>query len=198
VWTGLVATTRDSRRGAEPAETNTPRAAPTPKPPSYCFLFPWRSWRLGENLAVRARSAGGADGSHRDHTGLSQMRRARRDQHAPERPPRRSHNPIFSFSLASLASWREPPQFSACSAPPREPRSPVAPLAPWREPRSSSSNPSPHSASGSGRIWNLTILLFVPCPPSRCQGAAVPKSAHTARPFHPASGSSIRPSSPRE
>ncbi len=54
-----------------------------------------------------------------------------------------------------------------------------------------------HSASGCGRIWNRTISLVIPFPPSLCQLAIVSLLAHRPRPFHPASGSSIRPSRPR-
>jgi hypothetical protein len=50
-------------------------------------------------------------------------------------------------------------------------------------------------ASGSGRIWKCTILGVVPLPPSRWKGVRLPVFDHTPRPFQPALGSSMRPSS---
>ena len=52
----------------------------------------------------------------------------------------------------------------------------------------------PHLASGSGRSWNFITLLVVPFPPSMWNGARVLTVAHRPLPFHPALGSSIRPS----
>ena len=49
-------------------------------------------------------------------------------------------------------------------------------------------------ANGSGRIWNRTTLLVVPFPVSMWNGARVLTVAHSPFPFHPAFGSSIRPS----
>src|SRR5215510_23238 len=51
-------------------------------------------------------------------------------------------------------------------------------------------------ASGSGRTWNLRILLVVPFPPSTWNGVRVAKVVQTPFPFQPARGSSIRPSIP--
>jgi hypothetical protein len=53
-------------------------------------------------------------------------------------------------------------------------------------------------ASGSGRTWNFTTFGLVPLPPSWCQGVYVENVDQTARPFHPAAGSSIRPDAERE
>jgi hypothetical protein len=54
---------------------------------------------------------------------------------------------------------------------------------------------TPHYlASGSGRSWNRTALLVVPFPPSMWKGVRVLMAAQRPRPFQPASGSSIRPS----
>jgi hypothetical protein len=50
-------------------------------------------------------------------------------------------------------------------------------------------------ASGSGRSWNRIALLVVPCPPSMWNGVRVLTDAQSPRPFQPAVGSSIRPSS---
>jgi len=52
-----------------------------------------------------------------------------------------------------------------------------------------------YRASGSGRIWKCTILGDVPLPPSRWNGVRLPVFDHTPRPFQPALGSSMRPSS---
>ena len=52
-----------------------------------------------------------------------------------------------------------------------------------------------YRANGSGRNWNLIALLVIPFPPSMWNGARVLIDAHKARPFHPALGSSMRPSS---
>src|SRR5215475_1894321 len=49
-------------------------------------------------------------------------------------------------------------------------------------------------ASGSGRTWNLTTLGKVPFPVSRWNGVRLPSVVHSARPFQPALGSSMRPS----
>ena len=49
-------------------------------------------------------------------------------------------------------------------------------------------------ASGSGRIWNFITLLVVPLPVSMWNGVLVDIVVQTPRPFHPAFGSSIRPS----
>ena len=56
--------------------------------------------------------------------------------------------------------------------------------------------PRYQSASGWGLIWNCTISLVAPLPPSRWYGEPVLKLAHTPRPFHPEFGSSMRPSRP--
>ena len=45
-----------------------------------------------------------------------------------------------------------------------------------------------------GTSWNFRTLLVVPAPPSTWNGALVLKVAHSPLPFHPASGSSMRPS----
>lgn len=50
-------------------------------------------------------------------------------------------------------------------------------------------------ASGSGRTWNLTTLLVVPRPVSMWNGVRVLTVDHRPFPFHPAFGSSMRPSS---
>ena len=50
-------------------------------------------------------------------------------------------------------------------------------------------------ANGLGRIWKCTILGVVPLPPSRWKGVRLPVFDHTPRPFQPALGSSMRPSS---
>src|SRR5688500_367911 len=50
-------------------------------------------------------------------------------------------------------------------------------------------------ASGSGRSWNRYTLLVVPFPPSIWKGARVLIVAQRPRPFQPAPGSSMRPSS---
>ena len=50
-------------------------------------------------------------------------------------------------------------------------------------------------ASGSGRTWNLTTLLVVPRPVSMWNGVRVLTVDHSPFPFHPAFGSSMRPSS---
>jgi hypothetical protein len=49
-------------------------------------------------------------------------------------------------------------------------------------------------ASGSGRSWNLITLLVVPLPVSMWNGARVLTVDQMPRPFHPAAGSSMRPS----
>src|SRR5262245_2434368 len=51
-------------------------------------------------------------------------------------------------------------------------------------------------ASGSGRTWNLRILLVVPFPPSTWNGVRVAKVVQMPLPFQPPRGSSIRPSIP--
>jgi hypothetical protein len=53
---------------------------------------------------------------------------------------------------------------------------------------------SSYRASGSGRSWKCRTLLVVPLPPSMWNGARVLTVAHSPFPFHPALGSSIRPS----
>ena len=52
-----------------------------------------------------------------------------------------------------------------------------------------------YRASGSGLSWNFITLLVVPFPPSMWNGARVLTVAHRPRPFQPAPGSSMRPSS---
>ena len=52
-----------------------------------------------------------------------------------------------------------------------------------------------YRASGSGRSWKWYALGVVPFPPSMWNGARVLMEAHRPRPFQPASGSSMRPSS---
>ncbi len=54
---------------------------------------------------------------------------------------------------------------------------------------------SHYLASACGRSWNLYALLVVPLPPSMWKGARVLMAAQSARPFQPAFGSSMRPSS---
>ncbi len=54
--------------------------------------------------------------------------------------------------------------------------------------------PAPQRASGSGRICSLTTLARAPLPPSPWKFARVPEVVHSPRPFHPAAGSSMRPS----
>ena len=54
--------------------------------------------------------------------------------------------------------------------------------------------PPYHRASGSGRIWNFTTLGVVPFPVSMWNGVRLPFVVHRPRPFHPALGSSMRPS----
>ena len=51
-------------------------------------------------------------------------------------------------------------------------------------------------ASGSGRTWNLKTGATFSVPPSAWNGARLPDVVQTARPFQPAAGSSMRPSSP--
>ncbi len=51
-------------------------------------------------------------------------------------------------------------------------------------------------ASGWGRIWKCTTSGLVPFPVSMCQGVLSPLGTHRPRPFHPAWGSSMRPSNP--
>lgn len=53
-----------------------------------------------------------------------------------------------------------------------------------------------HFASGSGRIWKCTAIGFLPLPPSISHGVRSPLVVHNPRPFQPAFGSSMRPSSP--
>src|SRR5262245_17511543 len=53
-----------------------------------------------------------------------------------------------------------------------------------------------HFASGSGRSWKCTAIGFMPLPPSISHGARSPLEVHKPRPFQPAFGSSMRPSSP--
>src|SRR5215217_6053810 len=53
----------------------------------------------------------------------------------------------------------------------------------------------PQRASGFGRSWKWITLLVVPFPVSIWNGARLLTVAHRPRPFHPAFGSSIRPSS---
>jgi hypothetical protein len=55
-------------------------------------------------------------------------------------------------------------------------------------------NPA-YFASGSGRSWKWIALLVFPFPPSMWNGARVLMEAQRPRPFQPALGSSIRPSS---
>jgi len=57
-------------------------------------------------------------------------------------------------------------------------------------------NHTAYRASGSERIWKCTAIGLLPLPPSVCHGARSPLLTHNPLPFHPASGSSIRPSSP--
>jgi hypothetical protein len=54
----------------------------------------------------------------------------------------------------------------------------------------------PQFASGSGRNWMCTARGLEPLPPSLSQGVRSPFVLHNPRPFHPAFGSSIRPSKP--
>jgi len=61
-------------------------------------------------------------------------------------------------------------------------------------PRSGSVSSAAYFASGSGRSWNFTTLLVVPLPPSMWNGARVLTVDQIPRPFHPAAGSSTRPS----
>jgi hypothetical protein len=49
-------------------------------------------------------------------------------------------------------------------------------------------------ASGSGRSWICTARGFEPLPPSISHGVRSPFVLHSPRPFHPAFGSSMRPS----
>ena len=51
-----------------------------------------------------------------------------------------------------------------------------------------------HRASGSGRNWNFTTFGRLSVPPSRWNMALVEEVAHSALPFQPAFGSSMRPS----
>ena len=53
---------------------------------------------------------------------------------------------------------------------------------------------SVHFASELGRSWNLSTWLGVPLPPSVWNGARLALVDQSARPFHPAFGSSMRPS----
>ena len=69
----------------------------------------------------------------------------------------------------------------------------------WNKNRGNSGKSGGHGdpvyfASGSGRIWNLITLLVVPLPVSMWNGARVLTVDHRPLPFHPAWGSSIRPS----
>jgi len=52
------------------------------------------------------------------------------------------------------------------------------------------------SASGLGRNWKWKAIGTVPLPPSFSHGTRSPLVVHTPRPFHPALGSSMRPSRP--
>ena len=52
------------------------------------------------------------------------------------------------------------------------------------------------SASGSGRNWKWKAIGTVPLPPSLSHGVRSPLVVQTPRPFHPAVGSSMRPSRP--
>ena len=52
------------------------------------------------------------------------------------------------------------------------------------------------SASGLGRSWKWKAIGTVPLPPSFSHGTRSPLVVHTPRPFHPALGSSMRPSMP--
>jgi hypothetical protein len=54
----------------------------------------------------------------------------------------------------------------------------------------------PHRARGSGRSWKCTAIGTLPLPPSLSHGVRSPLVVHRPRPFHPASGSSMRPSKP--
>src|SRR3984893_2931631 len=51
-------------------------------------------------------------------------------------------------------------------------------------------------ARGSGRSWKCTAIGFMPLPPSISHGVRSPLLVHSPRPFQPALGSSLRPSSP--
>jgi hypothetical protein len=53
-----------------------------------------------------------------------------------------------------------------------------------------------YSANGSGRSWKWKAIGTVPLPPSFSHGVRSPLVVHNPRPFQPAAGSSIRPSSP--
>jgi len=69
---------------------------------------------------------------------------------------------------------------------------------PGRELRSQNVSPPAlrsYFASGSGRSWKWIALLVFPFPPSMWNGARVLMEAQRPRPFQPALGSSIRPSS---
>ena len=55
---------------------------------------------------------------------------------------------------------------------------------------------APYFASGSGLSWKCAASGFVPLPPSISHGARSPLVVHNPRPFHPALGSSMRPSNP--
>jgi hypothetical protein len=70
---------------------------------------------------------------------------------------------------------------------------------PWMETRRSYHPESvtrsrDYFASGCGRIWNFITLLVVPLPVSMWNGVLVDIVVQTPRPFHPALGSSMRPS----
>jgi len=51
-------------------------------------------------------------------------------------------------------------------------------------------------ARGFGRSWKCAASGFVPFPPSISHGVRSPFADHSPRPFQPAFGSSMRPSSP--
>ncbi len=55
---------------------------------------------------------------------------------------------------------------------------------------------SAHFASGLGRTWMCTARGLAPLPPSISHGVRSPLVPHSPRPFQPALGSSMRPSSP--
>src|SRR5690348_4305897 len=71
----------------------------------------------------------------------------------------------------------------------------------WDRPHSSytgfriASCDSDQCASGLGRSWKRSTLLVVPFPVSRWTRDRVEYVAHKPLPFHPAFGSSMRPSS---
>src|SRR5262249_3459659 len=56
--------------------------------------------------------------------------------------------------------------------------------------------PTAQCASGSGRSWKCTPRGMLPLPPSMSHGVRSPLVVHNPLPFHPALGSSMRPSRP--